>query len=185
MRNLYLQLGPDQKRLTFFLDLRPLGSLMSSLRSSSSSRSKDLSSSSGKPTDAYLGARRPSWTPSIPEAAVEDHHTPHSHSSKRRARQPDENSPLSPVEWMGNVPGLLKPRRPSFPPSLPESYQRARKPRVEPEESPEVSKALGGNPPVVPEDGKSLRSSWEINVKDLVGDAVGNVRIEQHVSGSC
>jgi len=51
-------------------------------------------------------------------------------------------------------------------------------PRIETEASPEILKDLPSVPifPESPEEGKGFRSSWEINVKDLVGDAVGNVR---------
>ena len=35
-----------------------------------------------------------------------------------------------------------------------------------------------------PEEGKGFRSSWEINVKKLVGDAVGNVNLICHVERS-
>lgn len=144
---------------------------MSSLRSSSLSRSKIEHTSSTRVAEVSLSSRRPSWTP---ELGGDDHHVSYSPLAKRRARPSDENSPLSP-EWTGSVPSLLKPRRPSFVPSLPEGHHRSRKPRVEPEASPEVSKASATGQPVSPEEGKSLRSSWEINVKDLVGDAVGNV----------
>ncbi|KAF8972462.1 hypothetical protein BDZ97DRAFT_1781105 [Flammula alnicola] len=124
--------------------------------------------------DNPLTARRPSSTPSIPESAVpEDNRAPHS-QSKRRLRQPDENSSLS-SEWAGSVPNILKARRPSFAASVTEIYQRARKPRVEAESTETVTGAVGL--PASPEEGKGLRSSWEINVKDLVGDAVGNMSI--------
>lgn len=66
-------------------------------------------------------------------------------------------------------------RRPSV-----ETSQRARKPRAEPEQS-------GVVPPNIldsPEEGKGFRSSWEINVKKLVGDAVGNVNQICHVQRS-
>jgi len=54
--------------------------------------------------------------------------------------------------------------------------QRARKPRVEVEQSPEQLKNVTGLPES-PEEGKVFQASWEINVKDLVGDAVGNVSL--------
>lgn len=95
--------------------------------------------------------------------------------------------------------GQGKKRRPSFPPSVSENIfqHRARRPRIEAtaepdddaveeeeEESPiqvgvvGVDKGKGkegSSEAESPQDGKSLHSSWEINVKDLVGDAVGNV----------
>jgi hypothetical protein len=58
-----------------------------------------------------------------------------------------------------------------------EAVRRARRPRVvDTEGTPEQSKIPINGPvlPESPEDGKRFRS-WEINVKDLVGDAVGNV----------
>ena len=149
---------------------------MSSLRSSSPSRSKVERTSSVRVAEISLSSRRPSWTP---ELGGDDHHASYSPLAKRRARPSDENSPLSP-EWTGSVPSLLKLRRPSFVPSLPEAHHRSRKPRGEPEASPEASKSGANGQPALPEEGKSLQSSWEINVKDLVGDAVGNVCVSRH-----
>lgn len=148
---------------------------MSSLRSSSSSRSK--AEHVGRASDVSLSSRQTQWAP---EVAVEDHHVSRSQLPRRRSRQPEENSPLSP-EWSGAPSSLVKMRRPSFVPPLHENFQRARKPRVEPDASPETAKTGPSGQPVSPEEGKSLRSSWEINVKDLVGDAVGNVRVQLHV----
>lgn len=62
-------------------------------------------------------------------------------------------------------------------PSTPEVSHRSLKPRLEAEQSDAV--ALDS-----PEEGKSFRSSWEINVKKLVGDAVGNVNLIYHVERS-
>lgn len=74
------------------------------------------------------------------------------------------------------MPSLLKARRPPYAPSTNDPAQRARKPRVEVEESPGHLKNVSGLPES-PEEGKVFQASWEINVKDLVGDAVGNVRL--------
>jgi len=67
-----------------------------------------------------------------------------------------------------------------FNPSLPEYFRQARKPRREAAEetlAPEIVQPVETlGLPESPEEGKNLRSSLEINVKDLVGDAVGNVR---------
>ena len=97
--------------------------------------------------------------------------------------------------------GQGKKRRPSFPPSVSETIfqHRARRPRIEPEPEPEddaveeeeeeespievgvvrankgKEKERDSSEAESPQEGKSLHSSWEINVKDLVGDAVGNV----------
>jgi len=117
------------------------------------------------PTEASLATRRPSWTPSLPG----------DNRSKRRSRHQDENSHLS-HEWSGSVPALLKARRPSYAPLANDPAQRARKPRVEVEQSPEQLKNVSGLPES-PEEGKVFQASWEINVKDLVGDAVGNVSL--------
>ena len=65
---------------------------------------------------------------------------------------------------------LSKTRGPSLGPSTSEVSHRAHKPRLEAEQSDAV--ALDS-----PEEGKGFRSSWEINVKKLVGDAVGNVNL--------
>ena len=59
-------------------------------------------------------------------------------------------------------------------PSTPDVSHRSLKPRPEAEQSDAV--ALES-----PEEGKGFRSSWEINVKKLVGDAVGNVNLICHV----
>uniref|UniRef100_A0A8H7YBD1 RWD domain-containing protein n=1 Tax=Psilocybe cubensis TaxID=181762 RepID=A0A8H7YBD1_PSICU len=137
---------------------------MSGFRSSSPSRSKAESlSNTNHQTESTLAARRPSWTPSITEP--EDSRF----QSRRRSKHSEEN--LS--DWAGSASALSKSRRPSFPPPITEGYQRARRPRVEHEESPEIVKFGGTSQPA--SEGKSLYSSWEINVKDLVGDAVGNV----------
>ena len=64
---------------------------------------------------------------------------------------------------------------PSLRPSTPEVSHR--KPRPEAEQSDTV--ALES-----PEEGKGFRSSWEINVKKLVGDAVGNVNLLCYVERS-
>lgn len=98
---------------------------------------------------------------------------------------------------MGSV---MKTRRSSFAPSSGEKSFRSRRSRVadyrgeesqsgshHASQSPEVQ-VLGSSSMMVtspenmglpesPEEGRAFRSSWEINVKDLVGDAVGNVRI--------
>ncbi|KDR70095.1 hypothetical protein GALMADRAFT_76692 [Galerina marginata CBS 339.88] len=149
---------------------------MSKLRSSSPSRSSkaEYVATSHQVPESYLAARRPSWTPSIPESYAVDDLRP---QSRHRSKHTDDGLPSSTQDWHGAVPSLLKARRPSFPPSIAESFQRARRPRVEPEESPEVSKPSASGLPESPQEGKSLHSSWEINVKDLVGDAVGNMSI--------
>ncbi len=105
-----------------------------------------------------LGSRRPSWMLSLSE-----HEGPHitKSRSKRRKKQYDEVRPHT--RSLGTYDGTI---------------ERARKPKVETEASPEqLKKALSGAPLLEsPDEGKRFRSSWEINVKDLVGDAVGNVR---------
>ena len=84
------------------------------------------------------------------------------------------------VDWVGTLGSLPKTRRLSFGPSTPEASQRARKSRLEAEQTDAV-------PPNIldsPEEGKGFRSSWEINVKKLVGDAVGNVNLTCHAKRS-
>jgi hypothetical protein len=66
---------------------------------------------------------------------------------------------------------LSKSRRHSHIPSTPEVSHRSIKPQLE---EAEQSDTLPLNSP---EEGKGFRSSWEINVKKLVGDAVGNVNL--------
>ncbi|KAJ3517825.1 hypothetical protein NLJ89_g245 [Agrocybe chaxingu] len=153
---------------------------MSKLRSSSPSAPSPSHPEARQRTysaEDLSSGRRPSWTPSIQEATPED--TGHS-QSRRRPRHHDENSPLSSQDWGGSIPSLLKAQRPSFSPSLSETFHRARKPRLDPQDSPEASKppiGINAGLPESPEEGKGFRSSWEINVKDLVGDAVGNMSI--------
>jgi len=65
---------------------------------------------------------------------------------------------------------LSKSRGPSHRLSTPEVSHRSLKPRHEAEQSDAV--ALDS-----PEEGKGFRSSWEISVKKLVGDAAGNVNL--------
>jgi hypothetical protein len=129
---------------------------MSSLRRSSRSKTdQDLSS---------LNQRRPSWTPSLSE--YEGIRLVKSHS-RRHARHEDVRS----QEWSASFPQSRGYRSVS---SLDEVVRRAR--IVDTEASPEQLKPSVNGPalPESPEDGKRFRS-WEINVKDLVGDAVGNV----------
>ena len=132
------------------------------------------------PTDAVLAARRPSWTPPIPALAESEARRTHNSlsQSKHHSRIYDDTStPGLSIDWVGALGSLPKMRRPSFGPSTPEASQRARKSRLEAEQSDVV-------PPNIldsPEEGKGFRSSWEINVKKLVGDAVGNVNLTCHV----
>ena len=72
---------------------------------------------------------------------------------------------------------LSRTRGPSRRPSTPEISHRSLKPRLEAGQRDAV--ALGS-----PEEVKGFRSSWEINVKKLVGDAVGNVHLIYHVERS-
>lgn len=105
-----------------------------------------------------LGSRRPSWISSLSEH--ENSHIIKSRS-KRRRKQYDEGRPHT--RSLGTHDGTI---------------ERARKPKVETEASSEQFKKASSGAPLLesPDEGKRFRSSWEINVKDLVGDAVGNVR---------
>ena len=86
--------------------------------------------------------------------------------------------PASPEPEARPTPSSLSiSRGPSHRPSTPEVSHRSLKPQPEAEQSDSV--ALDS-----PEEGKSFRSSWEINVKKLVGDAVGNVNLICHVKRS-
>jgi len=134
---------------------------MSLLRSTSRSKTdQDLS---------LLSHRRPSWTPSLSE--YEGTRLVKSHS-RRRARNEDARS----QEWNAIFPLSHGGHRSV--PSLDEAVRRTRRLRVVDTEGtpdqPKVPIIDGPALPESPEDGKRFRS-WEINVKDLVGDAVGNV----------
>jgi hypothetical protein len=133
---------------------------MSSLRSTSRSQTdQDLSK--------LLGHRRPSWTPSLSE--YEGTRLVKSYS-RRRTRHDDARS----QEWSASFPQSRAGYRSA--PSLDEAVRRARKPRAVDTEGTEQSEISISGPalPESPEDRRRFRS-WEINVKDLVGDAVGNV----------
>ncbi|PPQ65609.1 hypothetical protein CVT24_011818 [Panaeolus cyanescens] len=112
---------------------------------------------------------------------------------------PGSNFVLSPMEWSGisGVHNVMKTRRSSFAPSSGEKSFRSRRSRVtdhrgqegshHPSQSPEiavpgsssmlVTSPEGSGLPESPEDAKTFSSCLEINVKDLVGDAVGNMSI--------
>lgn len=126
---------------------------MSALRSSSRPNTdQDLPS---------LGSRRPSWILSLSE-----HEASHTGTIKPRLKRRKKHSDeirLHAQSWGTSEVS-----------SLDGAIQRARKPRVETEASPEQLPSRAPLPES-PEEGKRFRSSWEINVKDLVGDAVGNV----------
>ena len=129
------------------------------------------------PSESPLAARRTSWT--LPVQELED-----LRAARRRSRHLQDDN-LSP-DWSTNLQSVLKTRRPSFAPNLPEYFRQTRKPRVEATEEtvvgPETVQPVDTRGlPESPEEGKDLRSSLEINVKDLVGDAVGNVcRFNHH-----
>lgn len=127
------------------------------------------------------GERRPSWTPSL---LAEDDNSPiiipprsrARHVSQRRAGRIDvENLPIS-LEYS------LSARRPSFAPQLPPDaldIDRFRQEYVRVTNSGSSERWRASEiptvvPPDSPEDG-NFRRSLEINMKDLVGDAVGNV----------
>jgi hypothetical protein len=152
-----------------FLTVHIDAALMSRLASTSPSGPK------GEQPESSVAARRQSWT--LPVQELED-----LRAARRRSRhlQDENHSP----DWSTNLQSLIKTRRPSFAPTLPEYFRQARKPRVEEAEEtlgPEIVQPVDTRGlPESPEEGKTLRSSLEINVKDLVGDAVGNVRHFNH-----
>ena len=133
---------------------------MSSLRSSSRSKTdQDLS---------LLCRRRPSWASTLSE---------HEGGRTFGSRSKRHNRLHNDSQHRSLEPSASFPQSRTFVLSLDEATRRPRKPRVETEASPEILKDLPSAPtlPESPEEGKGFRSSWEINVKDLVGDAVGNV----------
>ena len=120
-------------------------------------------------TNSVLATRRPSWT-ALPEP--EPRRAPKSRS-KRRSRTNDEHStPGLSVDWPGTSHSLSRTRRPSFGPSTP-GKSLLEDGRSDDVVVPEILDS--------PEEGKGFRSSWEINVKKLVGDAVGNVNLIYYV----
>jgi len=71
---------------------------------------------------------------------------------------------------------LLNSRRPSFTPSLPEvPVDRSHKRHISHADMTEAQ--LAESSPTSPEDGDNFRRSLQIDMKGLVGDAVGNVSV--------
>ena len=130
-------------------------------------------------TDTILATR--SWTV-FPEPEAE--RTPNSLSrSIHRFRANDEHpTPSLSADWPGTSSSLSSTHRPSFEPaaaaSAPEVSHLVHNPRLE-EQGDVVPPQILHSP-----EGKEFRSSWEINVKKLVGDAVGNVNLIFHVEKS-
>ena len=124
-------------------------------------------------TDSISAARKPSWTPSISAlsepAPRRTYNSPS--QSEGHSRTHDENA--TPSLSAGTPPSLPRTRRPSLGPSTLEVSQLARRTLLEAEQSDAVVPKF----PDSPEEGKGFRSSWEINVKRLVGDALGNVNL--------
>ncbi|KAF5346263.1 hypothetical protein D9756_011276 [Leucocoprinus leucothites] len=154
------------------------------------------------PSTNYLNTRRPSWTPSLPESRDYDRDTLFMSSSYRpsRKRRVEDISSFSPLErnpnspnsnfnfnFNSNVPGqgpVNTLRRGSVfgGSALPsENIERPRKRIISADvfaekenfrDLPEASVE-----PSSPEDGSNLRRSLQIDMKGLVGDAVGNMSI--------
>jgi hypothetical protein len=130
-------------------------------------------------TDSILATRKPSWTV-FPEPEARG--TPNSLSRSRHSfRVNDEHpTPGLSVDWRAASSSLSSTHRPPFEPaaaSTPDVSHPARNPQLE--EQGDVSPEILHSP-----EGKEFRSSWEINVKKLVGDAVGNVNLNFHVERS-
>lgn len=161
---------------------------MSPLSSAESSSIEDLRTPGSRFRErnqpSLAGERRPSWTPSI---LADDENSPITipprsrarHVSQQRAARIDvENLPISLAEHS------LSARRPSFAPQLPPDgldFDRFRQEYVRAANSGSSERWRASEipavvPPDSPEDG-NFRRSLEINMKGLVGDAVGNMSI--------
>ncbi|KAJ3562434.1 hypothetical protein NP233_g9576 [Leucocoprinus birnbaumii] len=156
------------------------------------------------PSTNYLNTRRPSWTPSLPEHNSLDKDTLFMSSSYRpsRKRRVEDISSFSPLErnpnssspnnnfnfnFQTNGPGqgsvnLFRRASTTGGAALPpESVERPRKRIISADMFAEKEnfRDLPEAPvePASPEDGSNLRRSLQIDMKGLVGDAVGNMSI--------
>ena len=150
--------------------------------------------------DSHSGFRLVLWTWEPAHCATNRNScpvvfNPRGYQVSRMSRQPSLSQSTIELHGAELIESILAARRPSWAlamPALPEPEARRtparlsrsrgsslrpstsevshRKPRPEAEQNDAV--ALES-----PEEGKGFRSSWEINVKKLVGDAVGNVNL--------
>jgi hypothetical protein len=121
-------------------------------------------------------SRRASWAPGSFQ-----HEQSNSTSSSRRPAEERPESVVAGQEWYNTVfappASLLNSRRPSLS-SLPKSIERSHRNRPSrPEVDPQVPDSSTMTEPASPEDGGNFRRSLQIDMKGLVGDAVGNVSI--------
>jgi hypothetical protein len=154
--------------------------------------SATLGTNTFAPSVSLLTARRPSWTPSLPEFSERSRqYMSSSHSSNSPAKfDSTEDVHLSSTrrfnqDWNSAVVaspmGLLsgRPTWPSLPESLEYSHQRhAHYPddSIYSDQALDSQQALNTEPSS-PENG-NFRRSLQIDMKGLVGDAVGNVSIQ-------
>ncbi|KAF8885596.1 hypothetical protein BD779DRAFT_1532626, partial [Infundibulicybe gibba] len=121
-------------------------------------------------TSFVAGARRPSWTPSLPDSLE---YTRLARPSKSTSRLREDRTPDN---HFISSPSLLTARRPSSTPSLPDILQRTRMGRADiPGYAFDPPQAFVE--PASPGDGSNFRRSLQIDMKGLVGDAVGNMSI--------
>lgn len=160
------------------------------------------------PSSNYLNTRRPSWTPSLPEKTPdrererENLFMSSSYSQQRRSRKRrvEDISSFSPLERNPNStsfnfnfpnagPGSVNlfRRHSLVPPTLPENVERPRKRIISADAFSESPREVPGAQvePSSPEDGSNLRRSLQIDMKGLVGDAVGNVSMRNGVCYVC
>lgn len=120
-------------------------------------------------------SRRASWAP---DSLQREKHTPTS-SSAWHVEERAETIAAG-QEWYNTVfappARLLNSRRPSLS-SLPKSIERSRGDRPRPVVDSQVADSPTVVEPSSPEDGGNFRRSLQIDMKGLVGDAVGNVSI--------
>lgn len=129
---------------------------------------EDLTPSAFGPSTTILSARRPSWSPSLPDAQERRRGRLSNSKSSSRRREVGNS------DWAPSPPStsLIAARRPS----MPESRHRLHI-RYPDADDMQVSDGIQSpaDPPSSPEDGGNFRRSLQIDMKDLVGDAVGNV----------
>lgn len=165
---------------------------MSTRRSSGSVEDARLRTSredSRPPLSSLLTARRPSWTPQLPSSVEYSPGT--SRTSKSQTRTKGESAHQDPNSRRrpGPPSTLLTARGPSWSLVLPENpLDQLQKRRVNYQEpiSPQVTldPMTSSGEPSSPEDGGNFRRSLQIDMKGLVGDAVGNVSVLLSFSSS-
>lgn len=129
-----------------------------------------------RPPSSLLTAQRPSWTPLLPLSMELSLPPPRISESQTRTKEDSSRRRAGPP------PSPLAARQPSWSLALPETpFIPPPKRRVNYQVPIKPQETMGSTPssgePSSPEDGGNFRRSLQIDMKGLVGDAVGNVSI--------